>query len=247
MKPLIVVCSRQSLAMLALALLLTGCTSDKQQGAPSMVDRLADAEQMQASLKGPVREEPAATPPSGSTPDPSVSAKGSFKVKFESSSGDFVVLVHREWAPTGAQRFYELVKDGFYDECRYFRVVPGFMVQFGINGNPDVSRRWDRNIRDDEPTQSNKRGYVTFATSGPDSRTTQIFVNYADNAFLDQQGFAPFGEVIEGMQNVDAIFSGYGERPNQGALQTRGNTYLSTSFPELDYVRKATVIAESEE
>ena len=125
-----------------------------------------------------------------------------FKVKFETSTGDFIVEVHREWAPIGAERFYQLVKSGFYDECRFFRVVPGFMVQFGINGDPGVQRQWENNITDDPVVKSNTRGFVTFATSGPNSRTTQIFINFGDNESLDGQGFAPFGEVIEGMEKL---------------------------------------------
>ena len=118
------------------------------------------------------------------------------------------------------------------------------MVQFGINGNPATQNKWRVNLLDDPVRKSNKRGYITFATSGENSRTTQVFINFKDNSFLDGQGFSPFGEVIEGMQNVDAIYSGYGERPDQGAIQSEGNAYLSRSFPELDYIKKATLVRE---
>lgn len=166
-----------------------------------------------------------------------------YKVKFETSCGDFVIEVNREWAPVGADRFYELVDMGFYNECRFFRVVPDFMVQFGINGNPKVQKDWrDASIRDDRVRKSNKRGYITFATSGPNSRTSQVFINFKDNSFLDRQGFAPFGEVVEGMDVVDKIYSGYGEKPDQGEIQSNGNEYLKASFPKLDYIKKATIV-----
>ena len=166
-----------------------------------------------------------------------------YKAKFETSKGAFVVEVRRDWAPNGADRFYNLVKNGFFDNARFFRVVPGFMVQFGINGDPKVSEVWrPARIADDRVTQSNKRGYITFATSGPNSRTTQVFINFKDNAFLDSQGFSPFGQIVSGMENVvDKIHSGYGESPNQSNVQMQGNSYLNASFPNLDFVKKATI------
>ena len=166
-----------------------------------------------------------------------------FKAKFDTSKGPFVVEVHRDWAPNGADRFYNLVKNGFFDDTRFFRVMPGFMVQFGINGEPKVSEVWrSARIPDDRVMQSNRRGMMTFATSGRDSRTTQVFINFADNSGLDGQGFAPFGQVISGMNNVvDKIHSGYGETPNQGNIQMQGNAYLEKTFPNLDYVKKATI------
>jgi peptidyl-prolyl cis-trans isomerase A (cyclophilin A) len=171
-------------------------------------------------------------------------ANGSYTVKFETTAGDFVVLVHRDWAPRGAGRFYELVKSGFYDDCRFFRVVSGFMVQFGINGSPSTQQGWERSLKDDPAKESNRRGYMTFATSGRDSRTTQVFINFVDNSFLDSQGFSPFGEVIEGMDNVDKINAEYGEGPDQGQINSSGNTYLNAQFPKLDYIKKATIIKE---
>ncbi len=169
-------------------------------------------------------------------------APDTYKAKFETSKGDFVVEVTRAWAPHGADRFYNLVKNGFYDEDRFFRVVPGFMVQFGINGDPAVARAWrTATIPDDPVKQSNKRGYITFATSGPNSRTTQVFINFADNAGLDRQGFAPFGQVTSGMDVVDKINSSYGESPSQQHIQMEGNAYLNKEFPKLDYVKKATI------
>jgi peptidyl-prolyl cis-trans isomerase A (cyclophilin A) len=171
-----------------------------------------------------------------------------YKVRFDTSKGAFVVEVHRDWAPNGADRFYNLVKNGFFDDARFFRVVSGFMVQFGINGDPRVSAPWrTATIKDDPVKQSNKRGYITFATSGPDSRTSQVFINFADNAGLDRQGFSPFGQVTSGMNIVDALFSDYGEGapsgrgPDQGRIQREGNAYLKKDFPNLDYVKKATI------
>ena len=163
---------------------------------------------------------------------------------FDTSVGSFVIEVHRDWAPKGADRFYNLVKNGFFDNTRFFRVMPGFMVQFGINGDPEIQKHWaDASIPDDPVTQKNLRGYVTFAqTSAPNSRSTQVFINYADrNTFLDSQRFAPFGQVISGMEIVDKINSGYGETPDQGLIQRQGNKYLNAQFPKLDYVTKARI------
>ncbi len=171
-----------------------------------------------------------------------------YKAKFDTSKGTFVIEVHRDWAPNGADRFYNLVKNGYYNDARFFRVIDGFMVQFGINGNPKISAVWrDANIPDDPVKQSNTRGTVTFATAGPDTRTTQVFINFGDNAGLDRQGFSPFGKVVSGMDVVDSLFGGYGEGapsgrgPNQGIVQSLGNAYLEKAFPKLDYIEKATV------
>lgn len=172
-----------------------------------------------------------------------------FRVKFETSKGDFVLEVNKAWAPEGAERFHLLVKRGFYDEARFFRVVQGFMVQFGINGNPKVQAQWRTAvIRDDAVKQSNKRGFISFAMAGPNSRTTQVFVNLVDNTRLDGMGFAPFGRVVEGMEVVDRLYSGYGEGaprgsgPDQSLIQTQGNDYLERRFPRLDYVTKALIL-----
>ena len=166
-----------------------------------------------------------------------------FSVKFETSKGDFIVEVHPAWAPRGAARFRELVEAGFYNENRFFRVVPGFMVQFGLNGDPGVQSKWrNSDFPDDPVAKSNTPGMVTFATAGPNSRTTQIFINYGNNAFLDEQGFSPFGVVTSGMDVVKAINSEYGERPDQSLIQTRGNAYLNSGFPKLDFVKTATLI-----
>lgn len=168
------------------------------------------------------------------------------KVKFECSNGDIVFEINPEWAPLGAARFIELVEQGFFTDVRFFRVVAKprpFIVQFGINGDPAVASKWrnDR-IQDDKVTQSNARGTLTFATAGPGTRTTQLFVNLANNSFLDGQGFSPIGSVVEGMEIVDSIFHEYGERPDQGRIQSQGNAYLSAEFPKLDYIKSASVI-----
>jgi len=166
-----------------------------------------------------------------------------YKAKFDTSKGPFVIEVHRDWSPLGADRFYNLVKNGFYDDCRFFRVVPNFMVQFGINGNPSVQAVWrNANIKDDPAgKQSNKKGFVSFATAGPNTRSTQVFINFKDNGFLDSQGFTPFGQVVSGMAVVEKITSQYGEKPNQNTLQAQGNKYLATEFPQLDYIKTATI------
>ena len=171
-----------------------------------------------------------------------------YKVKFDTSKGAFVVEVRRAWAPNGADRFYNLVRNGFYDNVRFFRVIPGFMVQFGISGDPKIAAPWrEARIKDDSVAQSNKRGFITFATAGPDTRTTQVFINFADNSALDRQGFAPFGQVVSGMNVVDAINSEYGEGaprgrgPDQGRVQAEGNSYLAKDFARLDFVKKATI------
>ena len=175
-------------------------------------------------------------------------APATYKAKFETSKGVFVIQVTRAWAPQGADRFYNLVKNGFFDNVRFFRVISGFMVQFGINGDPALSAKWrDANINDDRVTQSNKRGMITFATAGPNTRTTQVFINFADNSNLDGLGFSPFGKVVTGMNVVDGLYAGYGEGaprgngPDQGHLQSEGNAYLAKEFPRMDFVKKATI------
>jgi peptidyl-prolyl cis-trans isomerase A (cyclophilin A) len=176
-------------------------------------------------------------------------APATFRVKFETSKGDFVVEVKKDWAPVGADRFYLLVKRGFFDNARFFRVVRGFVVQFGINGDPKVQSLWSTAvIPDDRVKGSNKKGSLTFAMRGRNTRTTQIFINLADNVSLDGQGFAPFGLVVEGMPVVERLYSSYGDMPPRGngpdpqQIQTRGNAYLEQRFPRLDYIIKAHVL-----
>jgi peptidyl-prolyl cis-trans isomerase A (cyclophilin A) len=176
-------------------------------------------------------------------------APDSFLVAFQTNKGRIVVQAVRAWAPLGVDRFYELVNDRFYDGVKFFRVLPNFMAQFGVNGDPAVNAAWkDRTIRDDSVAQSNLRGYVTFATGGPDTRTTQLFINKRDNKRLDGMGFAPFAKVVEGMDVVDSLYMGYGEGapngpgPMQDRIQGEGNSYLNRSFPKLDSVITARVM-----
>jgi peptidyl-prolyl cis-trans isomerase A (cyclophilin A) len=195
------------------------------------------------------------TLPEGANPaltDPSKATKQApdvFKVKYETTKGDFVVEYHRDWSPNGADRAYNLVDIGYYKDIAFFRAIEGFMVQFGISGYPEVNAKWrDAGIPDDEVKQSNTKGMVTFAHAGPGTRTTQIFINYKDNSMLDSQGFSPVGKVVEGMEVVDSLHKGYGEGaprgrgPDQMKLQTAGNAYLEKSFPELDYIKSATLL-----
>lgn len=182
--------------------------------------------------------------------DPGFAAQApdSYRVRFATTKGDFVIAVHRAWAPRGADRFYNLVRSGFYDGVRFFRVLPGFMAQVGIHGDTAVTAAWrERVIPDDQVRRTNGPGMVTFATAGPGTRTTQIFINYADNSRLDGMGFAPFGQVVEGADVVGKLYGGYGEGapqgrgPDQYRMNIEGEKYLARQFPKLDKVNKATV------
>jgi peptidyl-prolyl cis-trans isomerase A (cyclophilin A) len=177
-------------------------------------------------------------------------APNDYKVDFDTSRGPIVVEIHRDWAPNGADHLYELVKAGFYDGDRFFRVVRGFVAQFGINGDPATNRLWSSvNIPDDKPTQANVRGTLTFAATGaPNSRSTQLFFNLRDNSqSLNPQGFAPLGQIISGLDAMDDLFGGYGEMapggpgPDSSQIQMVGNSYLAGKFPHLDYIKKATI------
>lgn len=165
-----------------------------------------------------------------------------YLVDVETSKGKIVFEIHPEWAPLGARRFRELVQAEYYDECRFFRSVPGFVVQTGMNGDPLVNGQWkNKKFRDDPVLQSNKRAYVTFATSGPDSRTTQFFINLEHNKQLDKMGFAPIGIVVEGMDVIEKLEMKYGEEPDQGLIASKGNDYLKANFPEMDYIVSARI------
>ena len=177
-------------------------------------------------------------------------APDEYKVQFSTTRGDFVVTVTRAWAPLGADRFYNLIKHHFYDNASFFRVLPNFMAQFGISAYPAVNAVWENaNIKDDPVTQSNTRGYVTFATGGPNTRTTQVFINFGDNKRLDHDGFAPFGRVTEGMNVVDMFYDQYGEGapsgggPDQNQIQKQGRPYLDKGWPKLDSIKTATIIS----
>lgn len=177
-------------------------------------------------------------------------SENSYRVRLETTQGTVLLEVHRDWAPLGADRFRELVEAGYYTDVAFFRVLPGFVAQFGISGEPKLSSAWrDRVIPDDPNGASNVRGTVTFAMAGPNTRTTQLFINYGDNARLDAMGFSPFAVVVEGMEHVDALYSGYGEGsprgrgPDQGRLQREGNAYLRASFPKLDYLTSTAIVS----
>jgi len=169
-------------------------------------------------------------------------APDTYRARFQTSAGDFTVEVTRAWAPLGADRLYHLIRSGFFDGDRFFRVLPGFVVQFGLNGAPRVNAAWhNASITDDPVTQHNTAGTIVFATAGPNTRTTQLFINYADNTRLDQMGFAPMGRVVDGMEVVQKIYSEYGQTPDQGLIETQGNAYLTQAFPKLDYIKTATI------
>jgi peptidyl-prolyl cis-trans isomerase A (cyclophilin A) len=172
-------------------------------------------------------------------------APDQFKARLQTTKGDVVILVHRDWSPLGADHFYELTKIGFYNNVAFFRVVKGFIIQWGINGDPKVNHDWSEiTIKDDPPKVSNKIGTVTFAKTGePNTRSTQLFVNLGDNSgSLDSQGFTPFGEVIQGLENIMHVDGEYGEQPSQPAIAETGNPYLEEHFPRLDYVKKTTIL-----
>ncbi len=170
-------------------------------------------------------------------------APDSFQVEFQTSRGPFTVAVTRALSPHGADRFYQLVSSGYFTDVRFFRVVPGFVAQFGMNGDPSVNAEWTaKTIPDDSVKETNARGTLVFAKAGPNSRANQLFINLADNARLDAMGFPPFGQVISGMSVVDSIYSGYGEAPDQNLIGTQGNKYLERMFPKLDYIKSATIV-----
>ncbi len=212
------------------------------------------------AVPAPSSAEPAPPPPpaarhAASELDPSLAtaqAPEVFLADFTTTKGDFVVEAHRTWAPHGADRFYNLVKLGFYDDTRFFRAIPDFMVQFGIPGDPEVSAKWrDATMADDPVTQSNLRGFMSFAQTGqPNSRTTQVFICFENHPRLDASGFAPFAKVVRGMDVVDNFYKGYGEGapsgqgPDQGRVQKEGNAYLDQEFPKLDRILKTRIVEQ---
>ena len=242
---------------LGLCWISVGCNGDAEVESESSAPE-ADSSMMRPPT-APVPEDPPAdpAPPRSPLSDPMSSemnmmAPALFQARFTTSKGVFVIEAHREWSPAGVDRFFNLVRHGFYDEARFFRVLDGFMAQFGINGDPTIQRHWrGANISDDSVVESNTRGRVTFAKSGaPNSRSTQLFINFGDNGPLDRDGFSPIGEVVEGMDVVDRLYSGYGEAassgrgsgPEQNRIQSSGNQYLKADFPNLDYIERAEII-----
>jgi peptidyl-prolyl cis-trans isomerase A (cyclophilin A) len=199
-----------------------------------------------AGADAPPADTATAAPPAPAAAPPADAAPAQFNVRLETSKGPIVIAVHRDWSPNGADRFYKLVEEGYYDDVRFFRVVPGFVVQFGMHGDPARNAQWANNGLTDEPVkQTNKRGTVTYAKSGmPNSRTTQLFINLGDNAMLDQQGFAPFGEIVEGMDVVEKLYSGYADEPTarQTEIGAEGNVFLNRTYPKLDFIRTAKVV-----
>ena len=179
-------------------------------------------------------------------------APARFQVSLETSEGDVLIDVHRRWAPIGADRFYSLVRGGYYNDARIYRVVEGFMAQFGLNGNPYVNQVWKSEFLVDDPViETNSRGRIAFAKGGRHSRTTEVFISYKDNKALDEEGFSPFGEVIEGMDVVDAFYDGYGDGPPRGdgpyqaMAAARGNAYLDTEFPALTRITLASIYTQN--
>jgi peptidyl-prolyl cis-trans isomerase A (cyclophilin A) len=199
---------------------------------------------------------PAAAAPKPAAPAPNrllnpaaltAKAPESFKVKFDTTKGPVVLELHRDWAPKGVDRFYNMTRNGFFTGARFFRVIPNFMAQFGINGDPAVNDAWEKaRLNDDPPNgKSNVRGILTYGTTGqPNSRGTQLFINYKDNSYLDKQGFVPIGEVVEGMEVADMLYADYGAAPQneQNALVAQGNKYMQTKYPKLDYIKTATIV-----
>jgi peptidyl-prolyl cis-trans isomerase A (cyclophilin A) len=244
----------------------TGIGCKGSESAPEVVTPPSSA----ATASEPSPLQSAAAPAAAPTPNPSpgdqtlastvhpalldptslaAKAPAVYKARFTTTKGTFVVEVHREWAPNGADRFYNLVKAGFYDDTRFFRAIDGFMVQFGLSGDPAINTKWQgASITDDPVKQSNKRGFLTFAMRGPNTRTTQVFINYKDNTNLDAMSFSPFGQVTQGMDVVDSFYKGYGEGaprgegPDQGRIQAQGNRYLDGQFAKLDALRSATIV-----
>ena len=213
------------MALLSAAIFWTGCTGGRQPEEKAGEGVRPDQQPM-AGEPATAREAEAQT----------------FKVRMETSEGPIVIEVHPDWAPIGAERFRQLVEDNYYDGARFFRVVPNFVIQFGLAGDPKLTAKWDKQIDDDPVKQTNRVGSVTFATAGPNTRTAQVFINLRSNQMLDSQGFAPFGMVVEGMNVVEQLYSGYGEQPDQELITNRGNAYLQRNFPNLDYIKKAEIV-----
>lgn len=248
------------LVVAGMGLALSGCKKEPTAEAPPPEQPKAEAPaQPKAETPAPTPAQPAETAGApAAVPKPGFDrallraaalkdkAPDTFQVKFVTTRGDFTVTVHRAWAPIGADRFYNLVKHHFYDNASFFRVVPSFVVQFGLSAYPPVNASWKTaNLQDDPVTQSNKKGYLTFATAGPNTRTTQVFISLKDNARLDGMGFAPFGVVDgSGMNVVEMFYDQYGDNagPDQGQIEAQGKPYLDKGWPKLDSIKTATLV-----
>lgn len=244
---------RTQLAGLLLTVLTTGCLSVPAHARPQ-----AQPAQPKAAAQDTTTKKPATTTAARPAYDRALlhpallkeKAPDEYKVQFSTTRGDFVVTVTRAWAPLGADRFYNLVKHHFFDNASFFRVLPGFVAQFGISAYPAVNKVWEPAvIKDDPVTQANLRGYLTFATGGPNTRTTQAFINLVDNKRLDSMGFAPFGQVTDGIKVVDMFYDQYGEGapsgggPDQDQIQKQGKPYLDKGWPKLDFIKTTTIVS----
>jgi peptidyl-prolyl cis-trans isomerase A (cyclophilin A) len=243
--------ARNVLKLLTVTVLFTAAAcSNNKQAATSAADTSA-ALTRTAEQPGPDSANKETKPAMQTLLNPELAVEKApeiFKIGFKTTKGDFTVEVTRAWAPLGADRFYNLVKAGYFTDIAFFRIISGFMAQFGIHGDPAVSAKWrDARINDDAVRQSNIKGYISYAMAGPNTRTTQFFINYGDNARLDGSGFSPFGRVISGMEVVESLYAGYGEGtpsgqgPDQGRVQMQGNAYLKKDFPQLDYINGASL------
>lgn len=245
--------------VLIVSIALAACSEEPEPVTdPRDLPRLGQSSE-RTEAEGVAHAQPSPSQPAPQAPPPAANvetvpgdqhAPDTFTVRLDTTKGPILLDVHRDWAPHGADRFYTLVREGYYTDIAFFRVISGFMAQAGIHGDPAVSARWrNRRIPDDPPRQHNTRGMVSFAMAGPGSRTTQFFINFGDNSRLDSMGFAPFAQVRD-METVDHLHSGYGEGaprgrgPDQSRMQREGNSYLRESFPELDYIRSATIVED---
>ena len=211
--------------------------TDFESNHPATLERITYLKSEAERCKTQVNRQTATSAESGSSIVPQT-----YTAQFITTKGNFVVQVHRDWAPLAAERFYKLVQNGFFIDAAFFRVVPSFIVQFGLSADPAVNRVWQNDkMRSEVVRESNKRGTVTFAHAGPNTRTTQLFINLKDSPFLDAQGFAPFGAIVEGMDAVDKIYSGYGQSPDQGRIAAEGKVYLDQNFPQLDTMKVARI------
>ncbi len=225
-----------TLGVIAFGTMLLAQTQTPPKAAPKAAPTAATKAPAKAAAKGPNLLDPSTM---------KASAPAVYVVKLDTTKGAIEIRVTKAWAPLGADRFYNLVRAGFFTDAAFFRTMKGFMAQFGIPARPDVNRVWEnQNLKDDPVLQSNKRGFVTYAATGaPNSRSTQLFINMGDNSRLDADRFAPFGEVIEGMDVVDMLYSGYGDAASlHPGIDSQGKAFLDKNFPKLDRILKATIV-----